>query len=318
MLLALAIPACSEAPTQDESGALTGSAASSKVARARSSPVSGVAGGVAMPQSAPSPAPPRESARRFAAADNAAAQTTGPQFPLPGSDDLPGSMLIRTGQAYIQVDSLDVGVARVRQIAQMLGAVIANVSVQTGENRVRTATLQLRIPSARFDEAVAGLSPLGTVESVDVQVEDVGEEFVDVTARVANARHLEERLVELLATRTGRLSDVLAVERELARVRQEIERYEGRLRYLRSRASVSTLTVSIHEPPPLGGNHPGQNPLRDALVQAWRNFVALLAGTIAAMGVLVPVGAVLTAVWLLWKRRLAQLWRPGAQAPATK
>src|SRR5205823_10851551 len=76
--------------------------------------------------------------------------------------------------------------------------------------------------------------PIGKLESVNVSAEDVGEEYVDVAARMANARRLESRLIDLLAARTGKLKDVLDVEQELARVREEIERYEGRLRYLKA------------------------------------------------------------------------------------
>ena len=80
--------------------------------------------------------------------------------------------------------------------------------------------------------------------------EDVGEEYTDVSARVANARRLEARLLDLLATRSGRLEEVLNLEREVARVREEIERYDGRLRYLRTRASISMLTLTLHEGQP--------------------------------------------------------------------
>ena len=208
-------------------------------------------------------------------------------------DVTPGAMLVRTGQASLQVDSLDVGLARVRDVARRTNAIIANTSMEGGRDQTRAATLELRIPSARFDEAVNGLSPIGKVESVNVTVEDVGEEYVDVAARVANARRLEQRLVELLANRTGKLSDVLRVERELARVREEIERYEGRIRYLRSRASISTLSVSIHEPLPIVADRPGTHPMRDAFVQAWRNVIGVTAGTIAALGAIIPLGVVI-------------------------
>ena len=75
-------------------------------------------------------------------------------------------------------------------------------------------------------------------------------------------------------------------------MREEIDRYEGRLRYLRSRVAMSTLSVTVHEALPLVGRNPSANVLRDAFTQAWRNFVLLLAGSIAALGVLIPLGAV--------------------------
>jgi len=125
----------------------------------------------------------------------------------------------------------------------------------------------------------------------------VGEEFTDVTARMGNARRLEARLIELLATRTGKLKDVLDVEQELARVREQIERYEGRLRYLRAHAALSTLTIYVHEPLPVVG-HAGSSVIGEAFKQAWRNFVALVAACIRGLGIVIPLGVVVTGGWL--------------------
>ena len=211
-------------------------------------------------------------------------------------------MVIRTGQASVQVDSLDLAVARVRQLAERVGGTIANSSLQSGRDQVRAATLEIRVAAPRFDELVAGLAPFGKVETVNVTAEDVGEEFVDLSARVVNARRLEARLIELLATRTGKLSDVLTVERELARVREEIERYEGRLRYLQARSAVSTLAVTVHEPFPILAGAPATNPIAQAFLQAWRNFVSLLAALIASLGVVIPLAALGVLAWIGLRR----------------
>jgi hypothetical protein len=227
-----------------------------------------------------------------------------PEVALPAQQA--GAMLIRSGQAMVEVDSLQIGIARVRSLAQQTGALVANTVIQTGREQQRSASLELRIPSDRFDSVVNGLGPIGKVESVNISAQDVGEEFVDLSARLANARRLEARLIELLANRTGRLNDVLTVERELARVREQIERYEGRLRYLQSRVSVSSLTVVVHEPPPVVASHPGENVIAEAFVEAWRRFVFLTAGIIASLGVLVPVGAIGLGVFVLGRRYLAQ------------
>ncbi|HEX8242672.1 MAG TPA: DUF4349 domain-containing protein, partial [Longimicrobium sp.] len=211
----------------------------------------------------------------------------------------------------LRVDSLEPAIARVEQLARRLGGYVANTNLQTGAENAREATLELKIPSARWGQALGGLKPIGRLESQQTSTQDVGEEYVDVTARMQNARRLEERLVNLLASRTGKLDDVLAVERELARVREEIERYEGRLRYLRSRVGMSTLTVVLHERDPVLA--PGSNPIFDAFRQAWRNFVGFIAGLIAALGFLVPLLLVLAAaVWLLAKllSRLPRRRRP--------
>ena len=74
------------------------------------------------------------------------------------------------------------------------------------------------------------------------------------------------------------------------------------MRWLRTRASVSTLSVSLHEPIPLIARQPGENPIRDAFVQAWRTFVEFVAGAIASLGVLIPLGLIVLALWSLWRR----------------
>jgi hypothetical protein len=263
-----------------------------------------------MPPASP-PSPEASQLRRGIVADSGAsddAATTGQT----GGQAATG-MIIRTANATIQVDSLEPGIAAIRQLATRLGGYVANSSTQTGQDQLRSSTLELKIPSARFDDAMTALAPLGKVEAVNVSSEDVGEEYVDVTARTANARRLETRLVELLAARTGKLSDVLEIERELARVREQIERFEGRLRYLRARTALSTLAITIHEPAPLVASRPGTHPIRDAFGLAWRNFVGLVAVVIASSGVLIPLGAVVALALVLWRR-----FRPtqGGHGPA--
>lgn len=262
---------------------------------------------MAAPAAAPAPAAPERIALTAATAESKQALDGQGGFAPPdasaASTQAVTGMIIRNGFASIEVDSLEIAVAAVRQLATTLGGFVGNVSMTTGEFAVRSATIEIKVPSARFDEALTGLTPIGKVENSSSTAEDVGEEFVDITARVANARRLEERLVTLLATRTGKLEDVLAVERELARVRQEIERYEGRLRYLRTRVATSTLTVTVHEAAPLVSPNPGTSVLGEAVKQAWRNFVRLVAATIESLGVLVPAGLVAWLGYRVWRRR---------------
>ncbi len=221
-------------------------------------------------------------------------------------------MIIRNGDVSVQVDSLEIAIERVRQLAASLGGNVGNVSINTGERQVRSATLEMKIPSVKFDDAMGGMAPLGKVERSTATAEDVGEEFVDISARVANAKRLEARLVTLLATRTGKLEDVLAVERELARVREEIERYEGRIRYLATRVATSTIVALVHEKPPLVATQPGTNILGSAFVNMWRNFVALVALGIESLGVLIPVALLAWLGFWGWKR-----WRAGRGLAAT-
>ena len=259
-------------------------------------------------QLARSPAPEADgvagAASRMASPNDAASvKMPSQQLPPPRADSVVPNMIIRNGSVSIEVDSLELAITAVRALATRLGGYVGNVSMSTGEYTVRSATLELKIPSARFDETMNSLSPIGKVEQSESTAQDVGEEFVDLTARMTNARRLEERFVTLLATRTGKLEEVLAVERELARVREEIERYEGRLRFLKSRAAMSTLSVTVHEKAPLVSSNPGTSVIGEAFRNMWRNFVTFIAAIISSMGVIVPVLALIGLGAWLWRRR---------------
>jgi hypothetical protein len=204
----------------------------------------------------------------------------------------------------VQVQAVDAAVTRMRQTAGQFGGFIANTALVTGKEEQRAATLELRVPSAQFDALVGALNQLGKVESVNVSAEDVSEEYVDLGARLANARRVEARLVEMLATRTGKLSDVLTVEQELARVRQEAERYEARIRWLERRATLSSLQVSLHEKIPLIEPPRGHGPIAEAFAEAWTRFVAFVAWFIASLGILIPVGAVISVTVVVVRRIL--------------
>jgi len=257
----------------------------------------------------------------FGKTANEGAQVAAPA-PAPGAPfvstvsqpSTSSSMIIRTGFAGIEVDSIDAAIARVRALAQRVGGFVANTQVQGGKDQLRTASLEVKIPSDRFDEALAGLAPIGKVESVNVNAQDVGEEFVDIAARVENAHRLEARLIALLANRTGKLQEVLSVERELARIREEIERYEGRMRFLRARVALSTLTIAVHERAPIIVPIAGDGPIVVAMRDAWRNFVGFVATLIASLGVLVPLGVLVFVGWL-GVRRLGP-WRPTGTPPS--
>lgn len=259
-------------------------------------------GRVMEPASPPVPAPGEMAPRGFQTI-RTPSQSSGPV-----ADSVPPQMLIRTGDASVEVDSLEIGVAAVQSLIAQVGGHVGNTGYSGGRGQMREASLQLRIPAERFEEVQAGLDEIGTVEYFNVAVQDVGEEYVDMSARLENARRLEQRLVQLLATRTGKLEDVLAVERELARVRETIETTEGRLRYLRNRVALSTLTVRLHEPAPIIGGSGGGGMLLESFRSAWRNFVRFVAGFIASAGVWIPmvvIGAGVVSGVRWWRRRQA-------------
>jgi hypothetical protein len=105
----------------------------------------------------------------------------------------------------------------------------------------------LRVPVEQFEKVLDGAGKLGVTQRRDVQSEDVSEEYVDLSARLKSKQGIEARLLELVQTKTDEVRDILSVETELGRVREEIERVEGRLRYLADRVALTTITIDARE-----------------------------------------------------------------------
>ena len=118
------------------------------------------------------------------------------------------------------------------------GGFVASSDTDRTYNDRQTGTWVIRIPVDSYSAFLRGVSVLGFAESRSENAQDVTEEYVDVEARIKNKSKLEERIITMLEERTGKLSDVLEIERELSRVREEIERMEGRLRFLKDRTSL--------------------------------------------------------------------------------
>ena len=77
--------------------------------------------------------------------------------------------------------------------------------------------------------------------------EDVTKAYFDTDARLRNAKRMEERLLEMLEKNTGKVSDLLQVEKELARVREQIEQMQGELKYYDALVQYATVTMSLAE-----------------------------------------------------------------------
>lgn len=120
-----------------------------------------------------------------------------------------------------------------------------NVSAPTGAGRTLDATL--RIPAGQRDAAIAEVKKLGRVEAESQTGEEVTTQYVDLEARLSNARNTEQRLTEVLHDRTGKLADVLAVEEAISRVRGEIEQMEAEKKTLTTRVEFLTLQVKVAE-----------------------------------------------------------------------
>jgi len=159
------------------------------------------------------------------------------------------SVLLVVHTAELRVTAYNFNTVRTdldRILIQFSGHVAQlNVTSPGGEARNLSATL--RIPSAQLEAALAELRKLGRVDGESQQGEEVTKQSVDLEARLSNARHTEQRLTQILATRTGKLSDVLEVEQKLSEIRGEIERAEAEQKSLNNRISFATVSLVVAE-----------------------------------------------------------------------
>src|SRR5689334_5607647 len=138
--------------------------------------------------------------------------------------------VIRTGRLDLVIASYDDTRDKLAALVKQAGGYIDSTQVSHQLGSVSSATVVLRIPSESFAPLLSQLRALGEITTEHTDAADVTDAYVDVEARLASAKVLEKRLLELASERTGNVETLLAVERELARVRGEIEGFEGKLR----------------------------------------------------------------------------------------
>lgn len=168
--------------------------------------------------------------------------------------------IIYTGEVTLVCENLDRAAGALEGKIKEFGGYVSNAQRTGVRGQRREGFWTVRLPAGQFDAFVAALSALGEMQSSSRKADDVSEEFYDVQARLKNKRVEEARLIALLQKATGKLAEVLTVEKELTRVREETERIEGRLRYLANQTDLATVTVTLNEvkdfvpagPPTLG------------------------------------------------------------------
>jgi hypothetical protein len=152
--------------------------------------------------------------------------------------------VIRTGRIDLTVASYDESRARLDAMVESAGGYIDSTQVDR-HGTVNSAVIVIRVPADAFTSMLPGLRQLGDITNETTSAADITAQFVDTEAQLASAQQLEKRLLELATAKNGTLDQVLTVERELARVRGEIESYQGHLKQWSDQVSLSTLTITM-------------------------------------------------------------------------
>jgi uncharacterized small protein (DUF1192 family) len=121
------------------------------------------------------------------------------------------------------------------------------MTISSPKNSSRSLSANLAIPTEQTDAALQEFRSLGRVEEERQGSEEVTSQSEDLDIRLKNAREAESRLTNILRVGTGKVSDVLEVETEITRVREEIERMEAEQKRLNSRVTFASIDLNLTE-----------------------------------------------------------------------
>jgi hypothetical protein len=186
----------------------------------------------------------------------------------------------------------------------------AELNIATPQNAARSLEASLRIPAPQLPSTLAELKSLGRVEGETQNGEEVTQQHADLVARLKNSRETEQRLQAILTQRTGKISDVLGVEREIARVRGEVEQMEAEQKNLEHRVDFATINLQLSEEYKAKLDSPApaiSTLIHNAAVNGYRNVADTLLGIVlffAEYGPVLIFWLFLFSIpaWLVWRR----------------
>jgi hypothetical protein len=221
-----------------------------------------------------------------------------------------GPMIVQTASLAILATNYDEASAAIEKLAAAHGGYVEKLDAKAQTGNARELTASLRIPTKQLDSFLADVRKLGHVEEETRSNEEVSDQYVDLQARLKSARATEQRLIELLETRTGKLQDVLEAERELARVRGEIESMQGQSAILVHRVNYGTVQVDLSEEyRQVLGSGPISTGMkvRNAMVEGFRNLRDAAVGLLVFLFAVGPsllfwLAILLVPGWFAWRR----------------
>jgi hypothetical protein len=241
---------------------------------------------------------------------------------------VPERKVVRNAEMTIEIESPVEAQRKLASVAESHGGfVVTSESRQDsragGSHSAQVVALEMRVPSAQFDAVLnAARGVGGRVREEKIAGKDVTEEYIDLEARLRAQRALETQILEIMK-RAQRVSDALEVNAQLAQVRSEIERLEGRRRFLENQSSLSTIKITLEPPAPLVSAETTGffTNVRAAFGDGLDFAAALLVGLVRVVVTLLPVavliflpaGLALRFAWRKLRRPKAVAdWRPSA------
>lgn len=197
-------------------------------------------------------------------------------------------MVIRTASITLEVKDPEAALGMVGQMASAKEGFIVTSSTHAYSADTKSASLQLRVPATHFEQLLGELRGMGELQAENVQGQDVTAEFVDLRARLKTQRQLEARFLALLETSED-IDTTLKLEKELARVRGQIEQMQGREKYLKNQVSMSTIDVSLNPPAPTITGRAFGEEIGDAVNDGREGAVIVVGGLVRMTIALAPL-----------------------------
>jgi Domain of unknown function (DUF4349)/Putative zinc-finger len=218
-------------------------------------------------------------------------------------------MIVQTALLSIVAKNYAEASAMIEKLGKTYGGYVEKLDAKAQTGNAREMSVTLRIPAKQLDGFLADLRQLGHVEQESQSNEEVSADYVDLQARLKSAQATERRLIELLGKRTGRLADVLDAERELARVRAEIESMQGQSALMLHRVSYATVQVELSEEyhERLQSRASTGAELWNALVDGVQNLEDGIVGLLIfvlnyGLSILFWLSIFIVPSWLIWRR----------------
>jgi len=155
--------------------------------------------------------------------------------------------LIRNAQLDLQVANYDAAVQKLTAMAAEEHGFVATQNSAKLPNGKLQGTIVIKVLPENLDRFLQKARGLGELKNQTLGTDDVTKAYFDTDARLRNAKRMEERLLDMLKQNTGKVSDLLQVEKELARVREQIEQMQGELKYYDALVQYATVTVTLAE-----------------------------------------------------------------------
>jgi hypothetical protein len=176
--------------------------------------------------------------------EGATASETSEQI-APGP--LANRKLIRNATADLEIVSFEDAVQKITGFAAEEKGYLATSSSQKQANGKLSGRVVVKVLPDNLDRFLGKLRGIGELKNQAITTEDVTKQYFDTESRLKNARTMEQRLIEILKTKSKDVADLLAVEKELGRVREEIEEMQGELKFMDSQVQFATVTIQLSE-----------------------------------------------------------------------